>query len=399
MIKRSLFYLLLLTLAFSKMEATEKKPATRIVPVVELTAGSSYERGAQHGRELANQIAEVITKFKANIQENTGKDPDTVISEFLKATNFQPAIEKYTPGLLDEIKGIAYGSRQDLNDIFAFQLLDEFWVYLDQLKNSSNHHCSSIGVAAAADHPAYIAQNMDLETYLQGYQVLLHIAATEKEPEQYVLSSAGLIALTGMNAKGIGVCVNTLMELKASSDGLPVACVVRGILSKSSGEDALKYVQGVKHASGQNYLLGVQEKVYDFEASANEVVRFLPTNNTNLVFHTNHALVNNDVKPWYEEYHQKVLAGETGEKNSETRFASLTVRLDKPVSDISIDVIKSTLRSQDNQKYPISRNLREGVAIYTFSSVVFTLTGKRSVQVTFGPPDQSQYQEHFFSAQ
>ncbi len=70
---------------------------------------------------------------------------------------------------------------------------------------------------------------MDLETYLQGYQVLPHIAANEKEPEQYVLSSAGLIALTGMNAKGIGVCVNTLMELKASSDGLPVARVIRGM--------------------------------------------------------------------------------------------------------------------------------------------------------------------------
>ncbi len=92
-----------------------------------------------------------------------------------------------------------------------------------------------------------------------------------------------------------------------------------------------------------------------------------------------------------------MLAGETGEKNSEMRFASLTLRLDKPVNDISIDVIKSTLRSRDSQKYPVSRNLREGVAIHTFSSVVFTLTGERSVQVTFGPPDQSEYQQHFFS--
>ena len=116
-------------------------------------------------------------------------------------------------------------------------MVDEFWVYLDRLNNIQKHHCSAIGVAAAASHPAYVSQNMDLESYMNGYQILLHIAATDTEPEQYILSCAGLIALNGLNEKSIGLCMNTLMELAASTDGLPVACIVRGVLDVYKRQD------------------------------------------------------------------------------------------------------------------------------------------------------------------
>ena len=33
-----------------------------------------------------------------------------------------------------------------------------------------------------------------------------------------------------LNAAGLGVCVNTLASLPTSADGLPVACVIRGVL-------------------------------------------------------------------------------------------------------------------------------------------------------------------------
>ncbi len=389
--KRKLLLLLIVVIYSSAGPVVMKK-----VPVIELS-GTGYERGVQHGTKLKTEIAEVMEKFKINIRENTKKDPDVVIADFLGTTNFKPAIEKHTPGLMEEIKGIAGGSGQKVDDVFAFQLLDEFWVYLDRLENISNHHCSAVAVAATADHPAYVAQNMDIESYTHGYQVLFHLPATDQEPEQYLLSSAGLIALNGMNGKGIGVCVNTLMELNASSDGLPVACVIRGLLSKSSGKDALHFLQSVKHASGQNYVMGIEDKVYDFEASANQVIRFLPTEEGNILYHTNHAMVNHDVKPWYEAHHKKVLAGETKQNNSETRFTALTSRLNLPVADISEEVIKTTLKSKDNEKYPVCRAYRPGNSIFTFSSVLFTLGGKRSVQVTYGSPDQSDYQQHFFN--
>ncbi len=370
----------------------------KAVPVIELK-GNSYNKGLQHGRLLKKEIAEVYTKWKENIRSTVKGDPDSTLSVFLQKTNFKPSIEKNTPEIMQELKGIADGSGQSLDDVYAFQLVDEFWVYLDEQMNKANHHCSGLGVAATTSHPAYIAQNMDLENYMQGYQVLFHLPSNNSEPEQYLLSCAGLIVLNGVNAKGIGLCVNTLMELKASTDGLPVAFVIRGILNKKNGKEAMEFLKNVKHASGQNYILGIVDSVYDFEASSNQVTRFLPKGeDQSIVYHTNHALVNHDVKEWYKTYHQQVVDGSLKERNSIVRFASLQERLNKKSSDISADLIKTTLRSKDDVNNPVCRTFSGNGYAFTFSSVLITLGLKPSIQLTYGSPDQSVYKEYFLNS-
>ena len=75
------------------------------------------------------------------------------------------------------------------------------------------------------------------------------------------------------------------MQLKASRSGLPVAFVIRNILSMENEEQILNFVQNVPHASGQNYIIGIRGKVYDFEASAGQVVRFDPGLANGAVYH------------------------------------------------------------------------------------------------------------------
>jgi predicted choloylglycine hydrolase len=367
------------------------------IPVLELK-GNGYERGLQHGTELKNEIAAVFSRWKKNMSRS-GDNPDTLIKAFLAATNFEPITKQYTPGILDEIKGIAEGSGQSYADVFAFQLLDEFWIYLDNVRfKPDRHHCSGMGVAATADHPAYIAQNMDVENYMQGGQVLLHLQANGKEPEQYIITCAGLVALNGMNAAGIGLCMNTIMELQASTDGLPVAFIIRGVLNQNNGKDAIAFLKKVKHASGQNYILGIVDSVYDFEASANQVVRFIPGGDKGtVVYHTNHALANHDVKPWHKEAFEKRLAGIDKTDNSVIRLASLEQRIGLQPAAISLDIIKTTLRSKDNPYNPVCRTYGGPGGGFTFSSILFTLSGRRSVQLTHGSPDQAEYAEYFFS--
>ncbi len=239
---------------------------------------------------------------------------------------------------------------------------------------------------------------MDLESYMNGYQILMHITATDTEPEQYILSCAGLIALNGVNEKSIGLCMNTLMELVASTDGLPVACIVRGVLAKHSGDSALKFLQTIPHASGQNYTLGIADKVYDFEASANKVVRYLPDPaNEALVYHTNHPIENDDVKPWYQDFKKQVLAGKANDDNSVIRMNALINRLNKPVDEISDIVLKETFRSKDDPQNPVCRTFLDGKAGFTFSSVVLTLGKTPSIQLTNGSPDLSEYVMHTFN--
>ena len=234
---------------------------TRTLKTVSFS-GSGYQLGFQHGKELKKEIGAIIVAWKKNTTKELGKDADLALREFFEYAEFTAAIKKWTPELYEEVRGIAEGSDQPLNDVLVLNLLDEFWIYIN---NEKNHHCSSLAVPSRNGKPAYISQNMDLEKYTDGFQVLMRLNRTESRPEQLILTHPGLIALNGLNEAGIGVCVNTLMQLKSSSTGLPVAFVIRHIINSTDKEKLLNFIQTVNHASGQNYVIGIKGEIFDFE--------------------------------------------------------------------------------------------------------------------------------------
>lgn len=356
-------------------------------------SGSGYELGLQHGKLLKKEIGEIVGKWKKNTSDMMGRDANIVLAEFFEYAQFTAAIKKWTPDLYEEVRGIAEGSGQPLNDIMVFNLLDEFWVYQDNL---SNHHCSGIGVPARNGNSAYIAQNMDIESYTDGYQVLMRLTKTDKRPEQLILTHPGLIALNGMNETGIGACMNTLMQLKASNTGLPVAFIVRRILSSTDKDDLLQFIQSVPHASGQNYIIGIRGEVFDFEASANKVIRFDPQNKNGTIYHTNHPLANDDVKDWFKKYDPtRNDAIDPAKSNSHIRLTAVQKRV-KDAASVDDILIKKTLRSKDDMDNPVCRAPKNGG--FTFGSVIMTLTGNPFLQVTAGPPDESEYRKIEFMA-
>jgi len=360
---------------------------TRELKVVNLS-GSPYARGLQHGRRLRTEIGKVVSFWKEDLGRQAKTDPDILIKKFLAETNFVPAIQKWTPDLLEEVKGIADGAGLPFETMFAFQLVDEMWVYLDQ---PAAGHCSSMGVVKTGAHPAYVAQNMDLEAFRDGFQVVLHIAASQSLPEQFVFTCAGLIAANGVNNRSIAIACNTLLQLSASLDGLPVAFVVRGVLAQTSPEDAVKFMKGIKHASGQNYILGAGDHVFDFEASARQVVEFRPAVDGSVVYHTNHPLANDDLKPWHLIQIALLSPEERSKGDSETRLASVQERFRQPPSAIDEGVIKETLRSRDSDRHPVCRSRKEGDPIFTFGATIMTLSDTPSLEVSMGPPDANEF--------
>jgi len=358
-------------------------------------SGSGYELGLQHGNELKKEIGEIIIAWKKNTSSALGKDANAVLQEFFEYADFNEAIMKWTPELYEEVKGIAEGSGQKFNDIMVLNLLDEFWVYVNNL---NNHHCSGLGVPSRNGKPGYISQNMDLENYTDGFQVLMRLTRTENRPEQLVLTHPGLIALNGLNETGIGACMNTLMQLKASSKGLPVAFIVRRILNSTDKDELLNFIQSVPHASGQNYIIGIRGEVFDFEASANKVVRFNPENENGTIYHTNHPIVNDDMKPWFEQFNPnlKTELQLTG-SNSYLRLKAVESRLSSNL-EVGEDLIMEALRSKDDANNPVCRANNEDGRAFTFASTIMTLTGKPYIQILAGPPDESDYVRVDFSA-
>jgi len=357
--------------------------------------GNGYERGLQHGRSLTKEINEIVAKWKDNAATKN-QSADEVIKDFLEYAEFEHVIKQWTPGLWEEIRGIADGAGQSFQDILVLNLLDEFWVY----KMAINmHHCSSLGVPAIGDRRSYIAQNMDIESYTQGHQILFRIARSAEHPEQLILSHPGLIALNGMNESGIGVVVNTLMQLKARHDGLPVAFVVRRIIASEDKDDILDFIKTVKHASGQNYMIGIKGEIVDFEASANSVIRFNPKNENGTVYHTNHPLVNDDIKDLFKKLKVKLFIWYytlKGKDNSKIRLHAVKSRI-KNNENIDIQTIKEVLRSKDNEAHPVCLPYSEDSGSFTFASTIMTLTRQPCLELTFDSPDKSAYKKVHFS--
>ena len=237
-----------------------------------------------------------------------------------------------------------------------------------------------------------IAQNLDMTGFYDGYQVILHVKHRDSDLESFVCTIAGVIATNGMNSHAIGICCNTLLQLDNCRDGLPVACVIRGVLAQKTEDAAITFLHDVKHASGQNYIVGGPERAYSFECSSQKVSRFIPAEAADVVWHTNHPLANDDYSPWYREYRKTQNDAGKGPTNSEIRLECVRSRALEHPSNLDVDAIKSILKSQDNIQHPVSGPLKDKNSAYTFGSMIMVLSEKPELHVAPGPPHVVPYQ-------
>ena len=364
------------------------------IPVLDLK-GSGKERGRAHGEALRDPIGELVARWKAELASVWG-DPDGYIREFLSDTRFPDAINRWTPDLMEEVEGIAEGSAQSFETMFAFQCIDEEWWYGRNKKYGIHlpafDKCSVIGVCGQ-DQPVFVAQNMDIYAYEDGFQILLRIKEENSELESLVFSQAGLIALNGMNNHRIAECVNALLQLDQRIDGLPVAFVNRGILKQETFEDAVDFVKSVNHASGQAYTIGGPENVMTFECSAQSAVRFESSPNATRLFHTNHPFVNPD-----QEIFRTFLKA-IGQQptdwypNSSMRYAALEKRPGDPDIPVTIQSIKDALSSHDDPANPVCRHKNEdGTGGFTFGCSIYELGPKPRLHLAPGPPCSTSFE-------
>ncbi|MBN1135828.1 MAG: hypothetical protein JXM73_04540 [Anaerolineae bacterium] len=354
--------------------------------------GTAYQRGLCHGETLRAEIQEVIQIWQAELAAGFELDAGQVIHRFLQRTDFVNAIQKWTPDLLDEVRGIADGSGLPFETMLAFQLIDELWANGDLVVGE---HCTAIGFPTSVEEPAYLGQTLDLETFRDGFQVVLHIKDPNSELEALVASIAGLIGFNGMNNRGIGVCVNTLLPLNSRTDGLPVACIVRGVLSRLSAQQACDWLQHIPHACGQNYLVGGPDQIVDLECSANQVVQYRPAGWDGVVWHANMPLVNDDYTPDFRAALDKQPPGPYAQ-SSQARFQCVEQHLSQSPRERRLEFIKETLASRDSAQYPIcsikDRDEHNAqIGLFSLASTIMKLAGDPEFYVTFTPTDPSSY--------
>jgi isopenicillin-N N-acyltransferase-like protein len=255
------------------------------LPVV-TCAGSPGEHGERHGEALRGLIADGLGRWAESIASTHGLAPDAYIAGFVRGTDFLPAIRRWTPGLLDEIEGIARGSAQPWEWIYAYNLLDEEWTWASERKAGTAPGCTVAGFAPDGGTPL-LAQTMDIPNIHDGTQAVLRIEP-QNSPAVLVFTRAGMVGLTGCNEEGLAVVVNNLDMLPASRTGLPVAFVIRGILERRTLADAVDFVSQISHATGQHYGIAAPEGLASVEGWATGVAANAESGTR--LLHTNHPL-------------------------------------------------------------------------------------------------------------
>lgn len=254
--------------------------------------GTPFERGVQHGTRLREPIADLLKSWRVDLQKRTGLPAEQAVPRFLAATRFVEAARRHTPELLDEVRGIAQGAGQDPETMLVYQLIDELWAQAGLVRQDK---CSTIGVDRDGERPCLVAQNLDVPTWMHRYPTVLRIAHGEGGLRSLVVTLPGLVAANGVNNRRVAVCVNTILQLRPTPDGLPVAFVVRGLLARESHAEALQFLHAVTHASGQAYTIGGPDVAPCFEASAGGVVPWQARQG--FTWHTNHPLASQDWSP------------------------------------------------------------------------------------------------------
>jgi isopenicillin-N N-acyltransferase-like protein len=373
------------------------------LPVIDLK-GSPRDRGRIHGEELRHDIEMILEKKEAVRRATWGERAGAHWEAFKKYQNFTAAVECWTPDLMQEIRGIAEGAAISFETAFLLQLMDEEWVFgaYHGQKPQNLEKCTSFAAMGEYGQPTWCGQNMDITGYAEGHQVLFRISYDDSDIQSYVYTHAGLIGLNGMNSSPLGLCCNTLIRLAPSNDGLPVAFVLRSILTKTCMADAVAFIKKIQHASGQNYIISTTDRIGCFECSANEVVDFKGRQDGLRVCHTNHALANKDKTPFEDLIKtDNISSWARHSANSHSRYSSIAGRLVHNSATISLDKIKSALCAKDDPVYPVSLEFKpsaeNNVIGFTAGSMIYELSSSPKLHLASGPPSITEFKTFVLS--
>ena len=351
-------------------------PDTLALSIVDC-AGTPRERGRAHGEEVRPLIQEGLGRWLTALGTTHRCDPEAYLRGFLTNTGYLAAIERWTPALLDEVRGIAEGAGLPFAHVLAYNLLDEEWTYA-QARHLASPGCTVTGFRLPGTGIPIIAQTMDIPSVHDGTQTVLRLRSPDGR-EALVFTFAGMIGLNGCNEAGVGVVVNNLAMLASSPQGLPVAFVVRGILERSTLEEASAFVRNVPHATGQHYAIGSPQGLASFECSASGVVPAPMVGDR--VLHTNHPLVSSDMVGDPEPAYTR--------SRTRQRYAYICQCTPTLTSQAAVeDALADT-------SVPVS--LARGDGFMTFGAVSMELTAPPRMRVAPGPPHCMPYVEVGFS--
>lgn len=341
--------------------------------LIEINAGTAFERGLQYGAQAKAKIHAGIEKYKVHFKDRTGITWDQIKE---KSGEYLPLLKKLMPEQVQEVEGIAAGAEAGLEEIMALNCRYEILRF--------SHECTSLAVLPEAmeDNRMIVAQNWDYRPFCLENTVLVHITLPDGT-RILGLAEAGQLVRNGFNSHGIAICANSIKsKYDHKGVGVPVTFLRRKLLSCQSFEEAVFLIESVHRTVSNNIMLGSADgRAIDFEATPEKVFRLYPEDG--ILAHANHIVSD------------ETIDASKGEKNRDKRLYTL---LRQHNGKITIGYIKECFRDHEGYPESICSHNPEGNTDFsrmwqTNASVIYDLTGK-TAHICYGPPCEGEYVEY-----
>ena len=345
-------------------------------PIFELT-GTAYEIGLAHGRLAQKQVRISLENYRKQFQDEANISWEDAK---VQAPRFLRALKKYDPTMLDEMHGISEGAGVDFEDILTLNARSEVLMTLKASGSDLQDGCTNIAVSKERTENGHtlLAHNWDWKQAQSEATIVLKIHQQNK-PDILMLTEGGIIGKFGINSSGIAVAMNAL-RTPGCIEGVPVHCVLRGILNSTTLGDAIAAIVSYPTASSSNYLLaGSCGEVLDCERVGEDYSVIYPEND--LLTHANYITS----ERLQIKYKDNVALGDCSSFIRQHRSAKLLRNQEK----ISIAHLKRVLSDHADEPRSICAHPKAGIPAYLARCTVCTLvidTDERSMEICPGNP-------------
>lgn len=217
-------------------------------PAVLHLDGDAFTRGRQHGAAQREAIHGFLADGLARLDAFRPTPP--VLAEYApQLGDFANAIERQTPELWREIKGLAEGARIGTEQAVLLQARRELAGY-SRLPTYGD--CTTF---ARAEGPAMLAQTIDLAADMEDQLCVLHSRDSTTGRRSLLVSFTGLLGYLGVNDRGLAVGLNLVLG-GTWRPGLPPYLAIRHVLDTAGTvEEAVQLLRSLDLASSRAFML------------------------------------------------------------------------------------------------------------------------------------------------
>lgn len=213
-------------------------------PLITLS-GTAAERGQQYG-EAASEKIRINIDFYTSLFQAYGVSWEKAR---VVAKSFEPCIRDYLPWAIEEMRAIAQSCGISYEDILTINCRSEVLF-------AQPDGCSAFGVLPELTENGHtlLGQTWDWLAGSRAAAVVLKVKSPT-EPDAIICAEAGMIGGKGLNAHGIGVCLNAL-SVGHGTIGVPLHIMYRKILGQDTISNALDQIAKPQRAGSGCFVLG-----------------------------------------------------------------------------------------------------------------------------------------------